>query len=708
MIERVHLVFKTHLDIGFTDLARSVTERYLARYIPDAVATAAELRRRGGRERLVWTTGSWLVSTYLDRASAPDRGRLEDAIAAGDIAWHALPFTTHTELMDAALCDFGLSLSAALDERFGRRTIAGKLTDVPGHTLGLVPLLARRGVRYLHIGVNGGSRVPDLPPLFRWRAPSGEEVLVHYDAGYGSKYAAAGMTDALAIVNGQDNLGPPSAEEVQAVYRRLSEAFPGAEILASTLDAFAAALIPLAERFPLVESEIGDTWIHGVGTDPAKVARYRELLRLRSRWAAEGRLDQASAAYRAFMGSLLMVPEHTWGLDFKKYLADYRNWSADDFAAARTRDLVGPDAVPEEFRLIEEFTEKEYGLLFADGAERRRRRTYSFFESAHAEQRAYVDAALAALPPALREEADAALAGLLPRRSDAAGRAAGSGATAALEPGRPVRLGPWTAVFADDGSVASLSAGGGRELAGADGLGVYRYESFGPEDYEAWHRSYNRDFQANAAWVLPDFGKPGLASARPRPEHRLCAPTLRSLRLVGPQDAADGSVEVEAFLDASGDTPRGAPRSLVLRYRFGGDGASLEATLDWFDKEAVRLPEALWLSFDLAAAAAAPCRMVKLGLALDPADTVSGGARHIHAVEALRYAAAELRPLDSPLVSFGERKLLRYDDVPAASAGPAHCCLYNNIWGTNFPLWYGEDGRSRFILRWETQQSTYP
>lgn len=696
MIERVHLVFKTHLDIGFTDLAAAVTERYLTRYIPDAIATAAELRRRGGAERLVWTTGSWLVSTYLNWAGAGERARLEDAAAAGDIAWHALPFTTHTELMDAALCDFGLSLSADLDRRFGRKTIAGKLTDVPGHTLGLVPLLAQRGVRYLHIGVNGGSRVPDLPPLFRWRAPLGEEVLVHYDSGYGSKYAVPGMSDALAIVNGQDNLGPPSAEEVRTVYRRLSEAFPGAEILASTLDAFASTLIPQAERFPQVESEIGDTWIHGAATDPLKVARYRELLRLRSRWTAEGRLNPASTAYRSFMGDLLMVPEHTWGLDFKKYLADYRNWSTDDFAAARARDLVDPDAVPPDLAFIEEFTEKEYGLLFDDGAERRRRRTYSFFESSHAEQRAYVDSALSALPPVLRVEADAALASLVPRRRISL--AAFSGGTA-LEPGRPVSLGPWTAVFAADGSLDSLAGAGGRELVGADGLGVYRYESFGPEDYEAWHRSYNREFEANAAWVLPDFGKPGLATARPRPEHRLCAPVLCSLRTVDPQDAADGTFEVEALLAAADDTPRGAPRTLVLRYRFRGDGTSLELSLDWFDKEAVRLPEALWISFD--PAAAEPRRMVKLGLELDPTDTVPGGARHIHAVEALRWGGVELSPLDSPLVSFGMRKLLCYDGLPAPADGPVHCCLYNNIWGTNFPLWYGEDGRSRFILRWE-------
>jgi hypothetical protein len=68
----------------------------------------------------------------------------------------------------------------------------------------------------------------------------------------------------------------------------------------------------------------------------------------------------------------------------------------------------------------------------------------------------------------------------------------------------------------------------------------------------------------------------------------------------------------------------------------------------------------------------------------------------------VRYAAADGRvevvPLDSPLLSIGERKLLRFDGRFADPAGGLHFNLYNNIWGTNFPLWYGEDGRTRFRL----------
>lgn len=35
--------------------------------------------------------------------------------------------------------------------------------------------------------------------------------------------------------------------------------------------------------------------------------------------------------------------------------------------------------------------------------------------------------------------------------------------------------------------------------------------------------------------------------------------------------------------------------------------------------------------------------------------------------------------------------------LPEPEAG-AWFCLYNNVWGTNFPMWYGEDARFRFEL----------
>ena len=133
-----------------------------------------------------------MVWVALQRGSRAERSRLEQAIVAGDLAWHALPFTLHTELADAGLIESALGIAAELDVRFGRQTIAAKMTDVPGHTRALVPLLAAAGVQFLHIGVNPACPMPDVPPVFRWRSPDGAEVVVAYHSGgYGGFHSVA-------------------------------------------------------------------------------------------------------------------------------------------------------------------------------------------------------------------------------------------------------------------------------------------------------------------------------------------------------------------------------------------------------------------------------------------------------------------------------------------------------------------------------------
>ena len=52
-VRRVHLIFKTHLDIGFTDLSRRVIRNYFECYVPAAIRVARELRDAGGPERFV-------------------------------------------------------------------------------------------------------------------------------------------------------------------------------------------------------------------------------------------------------------------------------------------------------------------------------------------------------------------------------------------------------------------------------------------------------------------------------------------------------------------------------------------------------------------------------------------------------------------------------------------------------------------------------
>ncbi|MBR5870005.1 MAG: DUF5054 domain-containing protein, partial [Clostridia bacterium] len=178
IIRKVLLVFKTHLDIGFTDYAGEVRQKYLNEYLPAAVRVARENEHTD--HRFVWTTGSWLIHEALKQ----DDGTLDAAIRDGLIVWHALPFTTHTEYMNPALFSAGLDIAAKLDARYGRKTIAAKMTDVPGHTMGIIPLLAARGIELLHIGVNPATPVPDVPEIFRWKHGD-HSIAVIYSKDYG-------------------------------------------------------------------------------------------------------------------------------------------------------------------------------------------------------------------------------------------------------------------------------------------------------------------------------------------------------------------------------------------------------------------------------------------------------------------------------------------------------------------------------------------
>ncbi|MEZ5177091.1 MAG: DUF5054 domain-containing protein [Acidimicrobiales bacterium] len=645
-VRTLHVVAKSHLDLGFTGLAAEVRDRYLDGYFPAAMATAEELRAAGGPERLVWTTGSWILQQALD-AGVPG---LADAVAAGDIAWHALPLTFHTGLLDADLVRSGLAISRALDARFGRTTTAAKMTDVPGHTRALVPLLAEAGVTFLHLGVNPAWPVPEVPPAFRWRSPDGAEVAVAYQAGgYGGDVVVPGCPDALAFLHAGDNLGPPSAVDVVAAHAELARRYPGAEVRGSTLDAFARALAAsgAVAGLPVVTAEVGDPWVFGAGSDPSKVAVYRDLLRARRSAppAAQAEADR----------SLLLVPEHTWGLDQKEALPDAVRWDRAGLAELR-----------------------------ATAAGRR-------FESSWVEQRAYVDEAARALGrPTVAERGAAVATGVAAWAADAPGRSP-VGAGSALD------VGGWRLALGPAGEAVGLVAPDGSAPADADHpMGLLRYQSFDEADYERFYAGLSPTPE-DEWWARWDNTKPGIDAAGAVSDWFV--PTF-----VGAwQRAAGDEVLARVRFEGVAAERLGAPPEAWLRWGPGVDGA-LDLVVAWADKPANRLPEALWCSFVPVVAEPERWRFDVLGQPVSPLDVVRRGGRALHAVgEGMAYdgpdGRLEIATPDAPLVAPGEPRLLDADPPVPDLAGGLHVLLHDNCWGTNFPMWWEGPARFAFTIR---------
>ena len=62
-----------------------------------------------------------------------------------------------------------------------------------------------------------------------------------------------------------------------------------------------------------------------------KVARYREVMRLRETWLSQGQLRVGDAADVALLRNLLLEVEHTWGTDTKTWL-DFDHYTPNQLA----------------------------------------------------------------------------------------------------------------------------------------------------------------------------------------------------------------------------------------------------------------------------------------------------------------------------------------------------------------------------------------
>lgn len=678
MIRKVHVVFKTHLDIGFTDLAESVVHHYLHRFIPLAIQAAEEANKENEPPKFVWTVGSYLIDLALRELDGDSTKRLDAAIRHGHINYHALPFTTHSELCSDRLFDSGLSIARRLDERFGRHTIAAKMSDVPGHTSGIIAPLARAGVRFLHIGINTVARMPQVPALFMWENASGQRLMVNYTRSYGGLTLTQGHDEALYFMHTDDNTGPPSIPAIERCFEDLRRAYPEAEVFASTLDSFAAGLLKLESSLPVIKGEIGDTWIHGIGVDPKKTAMLRALDRLAEDWdktntwqdrgVPDGRPLRA-----AYLEQLLLVCEHTWGLDLKKYLTDFANWSRPSFEAARQADVLLDEwGLGRGYDDCFQFARQEFERLKPEHLLWKERR-YSLFEASHQEQRDYIQKALDLLPEELKNQADKALDIKAPD---------------AIDQNRPqatnAALGNYALRY-EEGKI-HVSQGASELFS----LRLPLYQEVGLAAYDKLCAHYLTDMEKNRDWAVPDNAKPGLEDSDAPYESRNHWPKLICSAL------SEGGWQMDGRFDPLPAQTAGCPEG--FRMRFDLSGANLLVTLYLYHKAANRKPEALYLPFELNEHR--NLRLRKIDEGIDPSACIPGGNLRSHGIQSLIYESHDgqvrISPLDTPLVCLGAPSPLDFDGEK--DKGKIYFNLYNNLWGTNFKMWYEEDMVCRFLV----------
>jgi len=731
-LREIVVVFKTHFDIGYTDMARDVLQRYRTTMIDQALDVADQNRDLPAAQQFVWTIPGWPMSKIMEDwpgQTPTRRERIEQAIARGRFVVHALPFTTHTELLEAEDLVRGLGYSSQLARSLGKALpLDAKMTDVPEHTWMLATLLKHADIRFMHIGCNGWSAPLRVPPLFWWEGPDGSRTLTMYSTDYGTGLVPPEnwpYKTWLALLHTGDNAGPPRPEEVKKVLDEAAQKLPSVRVRIGRLSDFAEAILAEKADLPVVRGDAPDTWIHGPMSDPAgsRIARnLRPLIpateSLNTQLIAWGvAVPDATAAIAAAYEQSLLYGEHTWG---------GTGWWA-GFG-----QIEGEMSFGEDFR--------------KDHAAGRFRR----IEASWGEHTAYIEKAQSILMPVLRENLTSLAHALgstvvvynpLPWQRDgvvnieladwavpipAGMRPNDGGETRPIEAldGQfrfiardvppmgyrtyalsamhdPASLPPEGDVIETSrfhvtldpsrGIVSSLvDKASGRELIDGTttvGLGQYLYERFDTQQMNDYCNAYLRHPEYVKSQVFNKVSQP--------PEqfpHSIASPKDFRLRI------HRSAVSVAAVMESREESGLPAVTTRVVLYP---DQPYLDLEITLHDKPADPVAEAGWLCLPLKIDSP-QFRLGRLASIIDPVrDVLPGANRHVFglntglAVIDPQGRGVGICPLDSPLVSLDTPGCWKYtqDFVPRKPV--VYVNLFNNQWNTNFRLWNSGTWTSR-------------
>ena len=352
----IWLINHAHLDIGYTDVPGIVKEKHW-RAVDSALSFIARSRENPEGARFSWNVeGLWPLQGYLAERPAADTARLLAAVRRGDVALSALYANLMTGLSGTEelvhLTDFAERL-----RRDSRVPVTVAMTsDVPGFTWGLVPALARRGIRYLSSGPNyipgpgrDGDRIGhtlrawgDRP--FWWISPDGQDSLLVMIAGSGYSWINGWPTGRLTLADagvmseyledlvareypydivqvrvaiGGDN-GYPDARLADVV-KAWNERYASPRLVIGTLPAmFQAFERRYGDKLPGIRGDLTGYWEDGAVSTLAEqvmarasAARLAQAVTLGALRGQTLERSNVEAAWR----SVLLWDEHTWGAD---------------------------------------------------------------------------------------------------------------------------------------------------------------------------------------------------------------------------------------------------------------------------------------------------------------------------------------------------------------------------------------------------------
>jgi alpha-mannosidase len=338
----VYLLHHSHVDIGYTHVQTEV-ERKHWQYYKEVIDLARKTADYPAGSAFKWNAEVlWAVESFLKQASPEDEQAFADAVKKGWIGLDALYGNELTALCRPEELVRLVDYARMLRRRFDVTIDTAMITDVPGYTWGIVPVLAQSGVKYFSVGPNRGHRIGytlsawgDKP--FYWESPSGSEKILCWVAGEGYSFFHSGRLDGGRLFDylnrlgdseypydmvqlrysiGGDN-GPPDPDLSDFVKKWNEKyAYPRL-IVATTTEMFKEFEQRYAGQLPTVRGDFTPYWEDGAGSSAAETAINREaaerLVQTETLWAMLNPAGFPAEQFQEAWRNVILYDEHTWG-----------------------------------------------------------------------------------------------------------------------------------------------------------------------------------------------------------------------------------------------------------------------------------------------------------------------------------------------------------------------------------------------------------
>jgi hypothetical protein len=339
----IYLMPHSHVDIGYTKVQTEV-ERDQMRFLDESMEAARKTAKYPAGAQFKWNSEVlWAVDAWLKEAPKDKRTAFIRAVKDGWIELNALYGNELTALCRPEELVRLLGLACRLRKEHGVPIQSAMISDVPGYTWGMVPVMAGSGVKYFSIGPNPGDRIGftlnewgDRP--FYWVSPAGNQKILCWVHGRGyASFHRGPLRDGERIFEylhdleetrfpydlvglryniGGDN-GPPDVQLSEFV-RDWNARYRWPRVLIATAsEMFREFERRYGDDIPSVSGDFTPYWEDGAASSALETAINRSaaerLVQAETLWSMLDPKGYPEGDFREAWRNVILYDEHTWG-----------------------------------------------------------------------------------------------------------------------------------------------------------------------------------------------------------------------------------------------------------------------------------------------------------------------------------------------------------------------------------------------------------